>query len=119
MRVAAEVDRRSAALVGEHGPEFEACAELFEAMTQRRHAHVVGVLKLGDRPLLDVEPAGVFGLADRLAVSKLVQPDLLERLCTQSGEPLDSAGLGDHGGAEFGELGSCHQINPSSPSSRR
>jgi hypothetical protein len=119
LRVAAEVDRRSAVLVVEHGPEFEACAELFEVMTQRRHAHVVGVLGLGDRPLLDVESAGEFGLADRLAVSKLVQPDLLERLGTQSGEPLDSAGLGDHGGAEFGELGSCHQINPSSPSSRR
>ena len=117
--VASEVNRHPAVLVSEHGDELQASAERFEVLTQRRPARVVGVLELGDRPLLDVESAGEFGLADRLAVSKLVQPDLLERLGTQSGEPLDSAGLGDHGGAEFGELGSCHQISPSLRSSSR
>ena len=74
--VAAEVDRHPAILVVEHRDELQAGAERFEVLTQRRHAQVVGVLELGDRPLGHVEAAGELGLAGRLTVTKLVQPDL-------------------------------------------
>ena len=69
-------------------PSSEAGAERFEVLAQGRHAHVVGVLELGDRPLRHVEAAGELGLADRFTVTKLVRPDLLERLDTQPGETL-------------------------------
>ena len=60
------MDRHPTVFVVEHSNEFEARAERVEVLAQCRHAHVVGVLELGDRTLGDVEPAGEFGLADRL-----------------------------------------------------
>jgi hypothetical protein len=92
-RVAAEVDRHPTIVVGERGHELEAGAERFEVLAQRRHARVVGVLELGDRPLGHVEPAGELGLADRLSVTKLGQPDLLQRLGTQTARRSDAPGL--------------------------
>ena len=62
-------------------------------------------------PQRHVEPAGELGLADRLAVTKLVQPNLLQGLGPQTGEPLRSTRLRDRSVAKLGELGSCHQIS--------
>ncbi len=45
------MDRYPAILVVKHGDEFQTGAERFKIVPQRRHSHVVGVLKLGDRPL--------------------------------------------------------------------
>jgi hypothetical protein len=115
--VAAEVDRHTAFFVVEHGDELEARAERFKVLTQRGDAYVVGVLELGDRSLGDLEAAGKLGLTHGCCTAQFVQPDLLERLGAQTGEPFRRTRLGDRGVAEFGELGSCHQISPSSPSS--
>ena len=87
------MDRHPAVFVVEHSDEFEARAERVEVLAQCRHAHVVGVLELGDRTLGDVEPAGEFGLADRLTMTKLVQSDLLEGLSAEARESFRRAGL--------------------------
>jgi hypothetical protein len=117
--VLAEVDRDPPFLVLEDGDELEPRAESFEVLTERRDADVVGVLELGDRPLRDVEAAGELDLADGLGVTELVEPDLLEGLGALRGEALLGAGPSLDFVAELGELGSCHQINPSRFSSSR
>src|SRR3546814_9070418 len=50
-RVLAKVDRDTATLVFEYRDELEASTERFEVLAQRRHADILGVLELGDRPL--------------------------------------------------------------------
>jgi len=80
---------------------------------------VVGVLELGDRPLGHLEAPGELRLAHRLGVAELVEADLLQRLGPLGREPLLGARARLELLAEFGELGSSHQINPSSRSSAR
>ncbi len=96
-----------------------AVPERFEILTQRRHADVVGMFELGDRSLGHIESTCEFGLADGFAVTEFVELDLFERVDSQRREPLGRTGAGNDVVAEFGELGSCHQINPSSSISRR
>ena len=79
--VLAEVDG-NAAFVGvvEHGNQLQARAERFEVVPQRRDAHIVSVLELGDRGLGDAQASHHLDLTERLGPPKLVQPDLLECL---------------------------------------
>ena len=109
-RAFAEVHRDAAGVVVEHRNELEADAERFQILAKRRDTYVLGVLQLGDRPLGDIEPAGQLDLADCFAMSKLVEPDLLECVDAQRGEPLGSAGLRDDCVAEFREFGSCQAV---------
>ncbi len=60
------MNRDPPVLVLEHGDELQPSTEGFEILAQRRHADIVGVLELGDRPLSDVEAAGELDLADSL-----------------------------------------------------
>lgn len=106
------MDRHATVIVVEHGHELKPGTERIQVLAHRRDAHVVGMLELRDRPLRHVEPAGELGLTDRLTVTKLVEPNLVERLDAPTGETPGRAGLGDNRIAELGKLGSCHQIKP-------
>src|SRR5262249_4442134 len=92
-------------------------AERIEILAECRDAHVVGVFELRDRTLGDIEPTGKRRLAHRFAVTELVETDLLERFRSRLRDPLGRARTRDDILAKFGELGSRHQINPSSRSS--
>jgi len=113
-RIVAEMDRHTPVLVIEDRNEFKTRTERFEILPQRRNADVVRVFELGDRALGYVETTCEFSLADRFAVAKFVETNLLERVGPQSCEPLGRARASDNVLAEFGKLGTCHQINPSS-----
>src|SRR3989440_5805077 len=106
-------------VIVEHGDELQAGAEGFEVLAQVRHPHVVGVLEVGEPPRGHLEAPGELGLAVRLGVAELVEADLLQRLGPLGREPLLGARARLEFLAEFGELGSGHQINPSSRSSPR
>ena len=63
-----------------------------EILAKGRHAHVVGMLGLGDRHrhhrCVTSKTARELGLADRLTKTKIEQPELLEIIGTQTGETL-------------------------------
>src|SRR3546814_5784877 len=103
-RVLAKVGRDTATLVFEYRDELEASTERFEVLAQRRHADILGVLELGDRPLGHVETTGQLGLAHGLGVAQLVEPDLLEGLGTLGRQTFSRARAPLDVGAELGEL---------------
>jgi hypothetical protein len=117
--VAAEMNGDATFLVVEDGNEFEAGAECFEILAKRGNSYIVGVLEFGDGSLCDIKATGELCLTDCLSVAEFVKTDLFKYCGALGSEPLGAAWTCLDLSAQFGEVGSGHQISPSSRSSLR
>jgi hypothetical protein len=104
----AERDWDSPVFIVEHGYEFEASTQCFKVLAKGGDADVIGVLQFGDGSLRDVETTRKVDLADRLCMTKLVQPNLFQRLSPQVSKAFLRTGPGQDLTVKLIEVSSCH-----------